>query len=226
MKTEFHFDLWHLCCQTVSWDVKRTLFVLNRVLYYVCGNQGKKLCLVRSSETSRFWPQTRLRVVPHFSSGLVERAKRERAWKSPHARKGDTRRGERKMRDYRQSPSFWTNALLSQHKTLIGSSMEICQHLSKTCQRLSTVDIITFWKRKGDDFLLGFNFSRVQISRKGFYELFLMDLLDIRRCDVWTVHEWLPLSRFGISANSVIFKLREFSSDHLAPSLIYHLQWY
>ena len=28
---------------------------------------------------------SRLRVVPHFSSGIVERAKRERAWKSPHA---------------------------------------------------------------------------------------------------------------------------------------------
>jgi len=27
----------------------------------------------------------RLREVPHFSSGIVERAKRERAWKSPHA---------------------------------------------------------------------------------------------------------------------------------------------
>ena len=34
--------------------------------------------------------QHRLRVVPHFSSGIVERAKRERAGKSPHARKGDT----------------------------------------------------------------------------------------------------------------------------------------
>ena len=33
----------------------------------------------------------RLRVVPHFCSGIVERAKRERAWKSPHTRKGDTR---------------------------------------------------------------------------------------------------------------------------------------
>ena len=32
--------------------------------------------------------QGRLRVVPHFSSGIVEQAKRERAWKSPHARKG------------------------------------------------------------------------------------------------------------------------------------------
>ena len=30
---------------------------------------------------------TRLRVVRHFSSGIVERAKRERAWKLPHARK-------------------------------------------------------------------------------------------------------------------------------------------
>ena len=34
----------------------------------------------------------RLRVVPHFSSGIVERAKRERAWKSPHAQKGDSPR--------------------------------------------------------------------------------------------------------------------------------------
>ena len=50
---------------------------------------------------------SRLRVVPHFSSRIVERAKRERAWKSPHARKDDTRREERKMRDYKQSPSFW-----------------------------------------------------------------------------------------------------------------------
>ena len=39
----------------------------------------------------------RLRVVPHFSSGKVEQAKRERAWKSPHARKDDTRRGERRI---------------------------------------------------------------------------------------------------------------------------------
>ena len=30
----------------------------------------------------------RLWAVPHFFSGMVERAKRERAWKSPHARKG------------------------------------------------------------------------------------------------------------------------------------------
>ena len=33
----------------------------------------------------------RLRAVHHFSSRIVERVKRERAWKSPHARKGDTR---------------------------------------------------------------------------------------------------------------------------------------
>ena len=35
------------------------------------------------------------------------------------------------------------------------------------------------------------------------------------------------LTWFGISASSVICKLREFSSDHLAPYLIFfHLQWY
>ena len=32
----------------------------------------------------------RLRVDSHFFSGIAERAKRQRAWKSPHARKGDT----------------------------------------------------------------------------------------------------------------------------------------
>ena len=49
--------------------------------------------------------ETRLRVVPHFSSGIVEPAKRERAWKLPHARKGDTRWGERKMTSpHRVSP--------------------------------------------------------------------------------------------------------------------------
>ena len=40
------------------------------------------------SNRNRHWH--RLRVVPHFSSGIVGRAKRERARKSPHARKGDT----------------------------------------------------------------------------------------------------------------------------------------
>ena len=76
---------------------------------------SRRLSVYLSSATPRIsWElktkntlKTRLRVVPHFSSGIVERAKRERAWKSPHARKGDTRRGERKMRDYRQSLSFW-----------------------------------------------------------------------------------------------------------------------
>ena len=37
---------------------------------------------------------------------------------------------------------------------------------------------------KDDEFLLSFKSSRAQISRKGFYELFLMDFLDIRRRDL------------------------------------------
>ena len=51
-----------------------------------------------SLKTSVSLVLARLRVVPHLSAGIVARAKRERAWKSPHARKGDTLRGERKMR--------------------------------------------------------------------------------------------------------------------------------
>ena len=42
---------------------------------------------------------------------------------------------------------------------------------------------------------------------------FLCGPLDIRGRDVWTVHGWLHLSWFRISASSDIFKLREFSSD-------------
>ena len=50
-----------------------------------------------SLKTSVSLVLARLRIVPHLFSGIVERAKRERAQKSPHARKGDTLRGEKKM---------------------------------------------------------------------------------------------------------------------------------
>ena len=66
------------------------------------------------------------------------------------------------MRDYRQTPSFWTYALLSQRKTLIASSMEICQHLSKTRQLLSTLDIITIYRT---------NNSTEQITRVALVEV-------------------------------------------------------
>ena len=38
--------------------------------------------------------EAKLRVVPHFYSGRVEEAKRERAWESPHARRDNTRGGK------------------------------------------------------------------------------------------------------------------------------------
>ena len=53
-------------------------------VYYPSWNLLRR-CISPSSRNCR------LRVVPHFSSGIVQRAKRELAWKSPHARKGDTR---------------------------------------------------------------------------------------------------------------------------------------
>ena len=48
-----------------------------------------------------------------------------------------------------------------------------------------------------------------------------MEYLDIRRHDVWTVPGWLHLSWFGISASSVIYKLREFSSNQPSLHLLY-----
>ena len=72
---------------------------------------------------------------------------------------------------------------------------------------------------KDDEFLLGFEFSRVQTEGKGFQEHFEWNFLDIRRRDVWTVHS--HLSWFGISASSVIYKLREFSSNQPSLHLLY-----
>ena len=56
-------------------------------------------------------------------------------------------------------------------------------------------------------------------SKKKFSRTFLMEFLDIRRRDVWTVHS--HLSWFGISASSVIYKLREFSRNEPSLHLLY-----
>ena len=55
-------------------------------------NQMRSLHLNILHEKPSIVAKPRLRVVPHFSSGIVERAKRDRAWKSLHGRKGDTLR--------------------------------------------------------------------------------------------------------------------------------------
>ena len=66
-------------------------------LDYVMSEIGRDHFLVATYEHMSLNATPTTRVVPHLSSGIVERAKRERTWKSPHARKGDTRRGERKI---------------------------------------------------------------------------------------------------------------------------------
>ena len=66
--------------------------------------------------------------------------------------------------------------------------------------------------------VLSFSASKHQ---ERFPRTFLMEFLDIRRCNVWTVHGWLHLSWFGISASSVIYKLREFSSNQPSLHLLY-----
>ena len=47
-------------------------------------------CRAKDATFNVYNKKGRLRVVPHFSSGIVKRAKREHAWKPPQARKGDT----------------------------------------------------------------------------------------------------------------------------------------
>ena len=78
---------------------RRLLFPLLHAPFSACnkGNRrrlhaGKLEARNSSSQAKSVWGllSSRLRVVPHFYSGIVEWAKRERAWKSPHARKGDT----------------------------------------------------------------------------------------------------------------------------------------
>ena len=86
----------------------------------------------------------RLQVVPFFLRDRWARETRARVKTTPRE-KGETRRGVRKIR---QSPSFWTLiyvALTTQNSG--GSSVAICQHLSKTHQPLSTLDIITIYVR-------------------------------------------------------------------------------
>ena len=63
---------------------------------------------------------------------------------------------------------------------------------------------------KDDEFLLSFQvFPRPNIKERFSWTL-LKEFLDVSRHDVWTVHGWLHFSWFGISASSVIYKLREF----------------
>ena len=60
-------------------NIHRVLFILLNSTkwwrYYISNYFESRKALIR------------LQIVPHFSSGIVERAKRECAWKSPHARK-------------------------------------------------------------------------------------------------------------------------------------------
>ena len=66
-------------------------------------------------------------------------------------------------------------------------------------------------------------FPRPNIKKR-FSRTFLMEFLDIRRRNVSTVHGWLHLSWFDISASSVIsgyIKLREFSSNQPSLHLLY-----
>ena len=86
------------------------------------------------------WLKFRLWVVPHFPSGIVQWVKCKCAQKyivSPHVRKAGHPR-EREKWGTRDKAFAFDFALLSQRVTVIGSSMAICQKLSKMCQLLMT----------------------------------------------------------------------------------------
>ena len=56
-------------------------------LYFIC---ERKFYARKNYATLEINPKVKLQVVAHLSSGIVERAKRERACKLPHAKKDDT----------------------------------------------------------------------------------------------------------------------------------------
>ena len=66
-------------------------------LMLCCGCSSEIMLSISPCWKSRWIIYCSCTVVPYFSSGIVERAKRERAWKSPHARKGDTHTLDRRV---------------------------------------------------------------------------------------------------------------------------------
>ena len=79
------------------------------------------------------------------------------------------------------------------------------------------------WRTMSFCSVLSFTASEKVFEKRFSWTQLLMEFLDIRRRDVWTVHEWLCSSWFGTLASSVIYKLREFSSDQPQGSLLHLL---
>ena len=87
-KTLMDNSYWHLHDMTIK-------LLKSQLLQRHCNFQGWECSVIWHVLLNKFKDQNkknnpRLRVFPHFSSGIVEQAKGEWAWKSPHARKGDT----------------------------------------------------------------------------------------------------------------------------------------
>ena len=80
-------EVWPVCSlKEVHWLQKQSFFPV-QIVFQAITQQCRRVYFELGLPTTS-------RVVPHFSSGIVDRAKRQRARKSPHARKGDTRRGD------------------------------------------------------------------------------------------------------------------------------------
>ena len=92
------------------------------------------------------------------------------------------------------------------------------------------------WRRmrtwKDDEFFARFYVLRRPNIKKRFSWTFFMKFLDIRRRDVWTVHEWLRSSWFGTLASSVQFiSFVNFRATSLRAAcsisyIFFHVRWY
>ena len=84
----------------------------------------------------------RLLVVPHFSSGIVERTKRERAWKSSHAG----------VSPFLAWGNFHASTSKRKHQSVIGRRINNCIDCSKSvhCSRWKNFVLYLLWKKRVD----------------------------------------------------------------------------
>ena len=119
------------CCYNAHFEIKRS----NPSFSFF--ENAKKFWLCRTTLLKR--RKNGLRVVPHFSLGIVEQAKRERAWKSPHARKGDTR--QLSIAPHRVSP-FLRGMIFTTWKCLISRFTE---DVNKQRQNFISLSELWIW---------------------------------------------------------------------------------
>ena len=90
-----------ICFSSILWTERNGPLIFSLYLFISLSLFSRHWFLLSVSNTIlNYFLKGRRRVVPHFSSGTVQRPKRGRSWRSSHARIGDTRWGERRGVSY------------------------------------------------------------------------------------------------------------------------------